>query len=90
MYGPSQPLTTRRTNPWAIGALACGILSLGFGPIASVPAVIVGRKAVRQIRRTGAGGYGFAMTGLVLGYVFLALFVLALFVLVVSRVERGI
>lgn len=58
----------RRTNSSAVAALVCGILGFcGLGPIAIV-AVILGHKALSQIRRTGEDGYGLAKAGLVLGY----------------------
>ena len=72
---------TRRTNPWAIAALVCGILAFcGLGPI-GIAAIILGHKARGQIRRTGENGYGLAKAGLVLGYLVLALSVFALLVI---------
>jgi hypothetical protein len=68
----------RPTNSSAIAALVCGILAFcGLGPIAIV-AVILGHKALGQIRRTGEDGYGLAKAGLVLGYLALAFAALAL------------
>ncbi len=81
--------TIRRTSPWAIGAFVCGILTLGFGPLAGIPAVVLGRKALQQIRRTGERGYGLAAVGLILACVILAIIALALTGLAVSRVESG-
>jgi hypothetical protein len=86
VYGPSQ---AQRVCPWAIGALVCGVLALGFGPLAGIPAVIAGHKALRQIRRTGECGYGLANAGLVLGYVIVALMALAAAGLAVSRIESA-
>jgi hypothetical protein len=89
VYGPSQTPTTRRVCPWAIGALLCGVLALGFGPLAGIPAVIVGHKALRQIRRTGERGHGLANAGLVIAYVIVAVMALALAGLAVSQIERA-
>jgi hypothetical protein len=76
--GLSQAPAARRTNSSAIAALVCGILAFcGLAPIAIV-AVILGHKALTQIRRTGEHGYGLAKAGLVLGYLALALGVLSL------------
>jgi hypothetical protein len=71
----------RCTNSSAIAALVCGILAFcGLGPIA-IAAIILGHKALSQIRRTGEDGYGLAKAGLVLGYLSLALGVLTLLIL---------
>jgi hypothetical protein len=69
----ADPPAILAANRWAVSALVCGILSLGFGPLAGIPAIIAGHKALRQIRRTGDYGYGLAEAGLILGYVTLAL-----------------
>jgi Domain of unknown function (DUF4190) len=70
-----------RTNPSAIAALVCGVLAFcGLAPI-GIAAVILGHKALSQIRRTGQDGYGLARAGLVLGYLALALAVLGLLVM---------
>jgi hypothetical protein len=89
LQGRSQMRITGRTSPWAIGAFVCGMLALGFGPLAGLPAVIVGHKALREIRRTGEGGYGLARVGLTIGYVMVGLTALALAALAVSQVERS-
>ncbi|MGE0215128.1 MMPL family transporter [Mycolicibacterium sp.] len=60
-YEPAGP-PTGRTNPLAIVALALGV----FVPFAAIP---VGHIARHQIRRTGDEGAGFALAGLVLGYI---------------------
>jgi hypothetical protein len=79
-----------RTNPLAVGSLACGIGQLFFGPLATIPAIVLGHMARREIRRTGEDGTGLATAGLVLGWTGAALVVLAcLFVaLLVSLVAR--
>ena len=86
--GLSQAPAARRTNPSAIAALVCGILAFcGLGPIA-IAAVILGHKALRQIRRTGEDGHGLAKAGLVLGYLALALGVLSL--LMIFGLSHGV
>ncbi|CAN5133699.1 hypothetical protein BH09ACT3_BH09ACT3_06210 [soil metagenome] len=63
---PAQPLYSsppaRPTNSLAIVAFV-----LGF--FVSLGAVICGHLALSQIKRSGEGGRGFAIAGLVLGYV---------------------
>jgi hypothetical protein len=66
-----------RTNPLAAGSLACGIGQLFFGPLATIPAIVLGHMARREIRRTGEDGAGLATAGLVLGWLGAALTVLA-------------
>ncbi|NUU04830.1 DUF4190 domain-containing protein [Leifsonia sp. C5G2] len=57
------------TNPLAIVTLIAAFLV----PIA---AIICGHIALGQIRRTGQNGHGLALTGLILGYVFTAFWLL--------------
>jgi uncharacterized membrane protein len=62
---PAKP----RTNSLAIAALACGAGQLVAWPLSTVPAVVLGHVARKQIRRTGEDGAGLALAGLVLGWV---------------------
>jgi Domain of unknown function (DUF1707)/Domain of unknown function (DUF4190) len=64
-----------KTNQRAVGAMWCGILGLFLG-VTSIPAVILGILALRQIRRTGESGYGAATAGLVLGLLGIVVIVL--------------
>jgi uncharacterized membrane protein YbaN (DUF454 family) len=88
-FGPASPqfqreyaVLPRRTNSMAIAALSCGIGQLVAGPLAGIPAIVLGSISLRQIRNSGEDGHAMAMTGLVLGIVGTALFVLvvALFI----------
>ena len=65
-----------KTNGLAVGALVCGIIPF-FG---GIPAVILGHVARGQIKRTGERGDGVAIAGLVLGYLWVALWVLIVLV----------
>jgi hypothetical protein len=57
------------SNGTAVAALIVGILSWFMCPIVGgIVAVILGHSARGQIRRTGEGGDGMAVAGLVLGY----------------------
>jgi Domain of unknown function (DUF4190) len=66
-YGPPayiQPvIVSPPTNGMAIAALVCAVL--GLGPIAA----ILGHVARRQIRVTGEQGDGFALAGIIVGWV---------------------
>lgn len=90
----------RRQNSNATAALVCGIGSPVFSLIATplvielhapylfwlgaVPAVILGHKARNEVRRTGERGDGYALTGLLLGWVCLVLSGLVTLVVVAS------
>jgi hypothetical protein len=69
---PSPVATTTtmqtRTNGLAIASLACGVAQFAFGPLATIPAIMLGHIARSQIRRTGEQGAGLALAGLVLGW----------------------
>jgi len=71
----SAPAAPARTNPLAVGSLACGIGQVFFGPLATIPAILLGHVARREIRRTGEDGMGLATAGLVLGWTGAALVV---------------
>jgi hypothetical protein len=74
--GYYQPLVMHKTNGFAVGSLVCGIIPF-FG---GIPAVILGHVARGQIKRTGERGDGVAIAGLVLGYLWVALWVLIVLV----------
>src|SRR5918992_1490387 len=74
---PARPTFVRSTptNGLAIASVVAGIFWLWW--LGSAVAVILGHAALRQIARTGQRGRGLAITGLVLGYGGLAVFILA-------------
>jgi hypothetical protein len=76
LAAPPGPSVPARTNPLAAGSLACGIGQLFFGPLATIPAIVLGYMARREIRRTGEDGMGLATAGLVLGWTGAALVIL--------------
>ena len=81
--------TQPTTNGMAVAAMVLGIIgavTFGFFLIPSVLAVIFGHIALSNISKSDGrlGGRGMAIAGLVLGYLFLAWFVL--FVVLVSAV----
>ena len=59
----------QKTNTLAIIALILGILV----PIAGI---VVGHISLGQIKKTGEGGRGLALTGTILGYVFSVLWII--------------
>ncbi|WP_336645657.1 DUF4190 domain-containing protein [Microbacterium sp. USHLN186] len=96
-YGYPSPYSTRRPpSGLAVAALVCGIVGIVGSPLIAfllvpvlVPlaAVVLGHMARAQIRRDpGLGGSGMALTGLILGYVPLAISLL----LVIAAVVFGV
>ncbi|TDD68543.1 DUF4190 domain-containing protein [Actinomadura darangshiensis] len=73
-YGGGPPVVPRN-NGMAVASMVLGII--GFVTcgvvIFSVGAVIFGHVAQSQIKRTGEGGHGMAVAGLILGYFFAVL-----------------
>jgi hypothetical protein len=63
-----QPLARRRTNGYAVAALVCGVAQPVTLMLSTIPAVIFGHLARRQIRDTGEDGSGLAAWGLILGW----------------------
>lgn len=82
-YPPGQ--RAARTNPLAIAALVCGIVNF-MCYITWVPALILGFIAKGQIDRDPEHetGRGLAIAGIVLGFIGLALTVLAVVLIVVG------
>ena len=70
------PVYAGTTNGMAIGSFICGLLQLFSGGLTSIPAVILGHSARKQIRRTGQRGAGLATAGLVLGWLGIAFLVM--------------
>ncbi len=74
------PAPVRTTEPLAKVSVACAVLGLCTTGMSAVPAIVTGHLALARIRRTNGDGIGLAVTGLVLGYLELAI-VAAVFVL---------
>ncbi|CAL9463715.1 hypothetical protein C1708_13560 [Streptomyces sp. DH-12] len=66
------PRPQPRTNGKAVGSLVCGVLCVVTGGLTGLPAVILGHMAQSEMRRTGESGDGMALTGLVLGWLSVA------------------
>ena len=78
---PAMAATPARTNGLAIASLACGLAQFAVGPLATIPAIVLGHMARSQIRRTGEQGAGLALAGLLLGW---ATVILAIVVIIVG------
>ena len=75
--GPTPLYAARPTNTLAIVSLVAGVACWVVAPfVGAIVAVVTGHMARSQIRRTGEGGEGMALAGLILGYIHLALVVL--------------
>ena len=79
---PSAP-AARRTNTYAIVSLVLGLVAM---PLTSIPALIFGYKAKNQIDASGGAeeGRGLAIAGIVLGWVGVAIGILALIFIVLA------
>ena len=74
LAGPGYTSAAVRNDPLAVAALVLGVLAVvpGLGAAAAV----CGHLALRRLAASYAGGRGLAVTGIVLGYVLTALWVL--------------
>jgi uncharacterized membrane protein len=90
---PAWPVapTPARTNALAIASLACGVGQPFTGMLSTIPAIVLGHMARREIRRTGEDGTGLATVGLVLGWAGFAVLVVAclFIVVIVSAIARS-
>jgi uncharacterized membrane protein len=77
------------TNGLAIASLACGVAQFAFGPLPTIPAIVLGHMARHQIKRTGEQGAGMALAGLLLGWAAVAMGVLAVLALTLFVVTSG-
>ena len=76
--GPVPRRAPSPTNGLAIASLACGVAQFAFGPLPTIPAIVLGHVARHQIKRTGEQGAGMALAGLLLGWAAVALGILAI------------
>lgn len=78
--GLSRGAARRRTQYAALAELprstrtnTLAVVSLVLSFLMALPAIILGHVALSQIRRTGDGGRGLAVAGLVIGYIWLVI-----------------
>jgi len=74
LAGPGYTSAAVRNDPFAVASLVLGVLAVipGLG----IGAAVCGHLALRRLADSYAGGRGLAVTGIVLGYVLTALWVL--------------
>ncbi|WP_432155501.1 MULTISPECIES: DUF1707 and DUF4190 domain-containing protein [unclassified Streptomyces] len=77
------------TNSKAVGSMICGVLTTMTLGITGLPAVILGHSARAEIRRTGQGGDGFALAGLILGWLSVAGWAAFFLLMMVIGVSSG-
>jgi len=75
-YGGYQPVQSQGTNTLAI-------ISLVLAFVVSLGAVITGHIALGQIKRTGEGGRGLALAGLIIGYAGIAFGLIYIVILII-------
>lgn len=79
------PGAVTRTNALAITSMVCGIAQFfGFWLLATIPAIVCGHIARRQIRETGEQGSGMALAGLIMGWVGAALTAIVVLIIVIA------
>jgi Domain of unknown function (DUF1707)/Domain of unknown function (DUF4190) len=76
-----------RTSGLAVASLACALAQFAIGPLATIPAIVLGHLALQQIKRTGERGAGLALAGLILGW---AAVILGILLIVVSAMAAGV
>lgn len=83
---PAIPGAPKKDSGLAIASLVCGIAAWIIFPVVSaIAAVITGHLAKKEIRASNGtmGGDGMALAGLLMGYIQLGLFVLAIIIITV-------
>jgi hypothetical protein len=88
-YDAAPQQSARTTNGKATWSLVLGILSLTLcGIIAAILAIVLGKQAQREIAASGGlqGGESMAKWGIILGWISVALSVIALIVAVIIGV----
>jgi len=78
-----------RTNPLAIVSLVLSLVGL-LTWITAIGGVITGHIALSQIKRTGEGGRGMAIAGVIVGYVMVGFMVLYILFIVFVFAGLGI
>jgi hypothetical protein len=75
----------------ATASLVCGICGFILGPFTGIPAIITGHMALGRIKKSEGvlQGHGTAIAGLILGYIFTAIFVIILPILSFAGYAAG-
>jgi hypothetical protein len=78
------------TNGMAIAALVCSIALVWICGLGAILGIVFGNIAQKQIRQTGEQGAGMAKAGIIIGWIFLGLWVAYLvFVLIAVASSSG-
>ncbi|WP_406219055.1 DUF1707 and DUF4190 domain-containing protein [Streptomyces canus] len=83
------PAPRPRANGKAVGAAVCGLLCVPTFGFTGIPAVILGHAARAEIDRTGEGGDGLALTGLVFGWLSIAAWSILMTLLIAVGLASG-
>lgn len=83
------PVLPPPTNSKAVGAMVCGVLTTVSLGLTGIPAVILGHTARAEMKRTGEGGEGFALAGLILGWLSVAGWAFFVMLLMIAGVESS-
>jgi len=81
--GQYAPAPASSTNTMSIISMISSIIGLFTWGILCVLGVILGHISLSQIKRTGEGGKGMALTGLIVGYIGIAGWIIAAILLIV-------
>ena len=73
LYPGTTYLTRPILNSTAVAALTCGVAVFLTMGLTGVPAIVLGHRARREVRRTGQRGDSLALTGVALGWAGVAL-----------------
>ncbi|MFC4627697.1 DUF4190 domain-containing protein [Promicromonospora alba] len=87
MPARSAPLPRNNLGAWSL-VLGIASVVLLLGVITGIPAIIIGNQGRRAVRAGEADNEGMAMTGVVLGWISLAILA-AVIVLVIARFLAG-
>lgn len=79
----------QKTNVMAIVSMISSIIGLFTFGILCLLGVILGHISMSQIKRTNEGGKGMAITGLIVGYIGLIGWVIALIIMVITFAVFG-
>jgi hypothetical protein len=89
-YRPAAyPPAVRGTNALAVVSLCFGIGQFFLWFVGGIVAIVCGHIARRQIRETGESGDGLAVAGLIMGYLGVAVPLLAILALIAGIASHG-
>lgn len=93
-YGP--PVAPTGTSGMAIGAMVCGLVGTVGGAVtcgitapAAIVGLVLGHVALHQIKQTGQEGRGFALAGVILGWISVATILLVVVAVVIVAITDG-